>query len=72
MGRLTARILRLERLLPTGLEAELRALSDEELEARIAQLFGVSAEQVRGWTGEERQQIEDELLAAITQADELD
>ncbi|MDQ3773741.1 MAG: hypothetical protein M3461_04925 [Pseudomonadota bacterium] len=35
MARLTARIIRLERLLPTGLEAELQALSDEELEQRL-------------------------------------
>ena len=41
------RIIKLERIVPTGLEAELRALSDEELEARIAKLSGVSMEEVR-------------------------
>lgn len=72
MSGLRARSIRLERHVPTGLEAELRALTDEELVTRIAQISGVSAEQVRGWTGKERQQIEDELLAAMTEADELD
>lgn len=35
MARLTARITRLERRLPTGREAELRELSDEELKRSI-------------------------------------
>lgn len=48
MARLTARILRLERLLPTGLEAELSALSMEDLERRLdAVLREMSEEDVR-------------------------
>ena len=35
MARLTARIIRLERRLPVGHEAALRAMSDEELERSI-------------------------------------
>ncbi|MGQ0445501.1 MAG: hypothetical protein ACT4O2_10350 [Beijerinckiaceae bacterium] len=33
--------------MPTGLEAELRALTDEELEARIAELLGVTGVKTR-------------------------
>ena len=48
MSRLTARILKLERLLPTGLKAELAAMSGEELERRLeAVLREMSEEDVR-------------------------
>jgi hypothetical protein len=40
MARLTARILKLERLLPTGL----RALTDGELEARLDELLAAMTE----------------------------
>jgi hypothetical protein len=53
MARLTTRILKLERLLPTGLEAELNGLTDEEIDAQLAQLSGVSVEELRAWTTEE-------------------
>jgi hypothetical protein len=72
MARLTARILRLERLLPTDLETELQALSDEELDAEIAQLSGVSVEEVRAWTPEEQQRRDDEIVAALSEVDVLD
>jgi hypothetical protein len=53
MARLTARILKLERLLPTGLEAELEALSDEELKQCIeADLREMSEEDVRAMARE--------------------
>jgi len=64
MARLTARILKLERRLPIGIEAELRALSDEQLKVRIARLTGVSVEEVRAWTPEDFRRLKDELLAA--------
>lgn len=63
MSGLRRRIIKLERSIPTSLEAELRALSDEELEARLAELSGVAVEQVRAWTDEDRQRFQDELLA---------
>jgi len=69
MARLTARILRLERFLPTGIEAELRALSDEELKARIAQLAGVTVEEVKTWTPEEFRQLKDEIRASLVEAE---
>jgi len=53
MARLTARILRLERLLPTSLEAELADMSDEELERRSeAALRKMSQEDVRAMARE--------------------
>ena len=59
--------------IPTGrLEAELQALSDEELEARLAELSGVSVEELRAWTPEEDQRRDDETLAALSEADVLD
>jgi hypothetical protein len=39
MSGLRARIMRLERNVPIGIEARLRALSDEELEARRDELL---------------------------------
>lgn len=69
---MTARIIRLERSVPAGLEAELRALSDDELDARIAELSGVSVEEVRTRSPEEKQRRQDELLVAMTEADVLD
>jgi hypothetical protein len=72
MARLTARILKLERLLPTGLEAELEARSDEELDAEIAQLSGVTVEELSAWTPEEQQRRDDEIVAALSEADVLD
>jgi hypothetical protein len=44
MSGLKARIIKLERHVPTGLEAELRALSDEELEARLDKLLAAMTE----------------------------
>ena len=55
MSGLRGRIIKLERSIPTSLEAELRALSDEELDERIAELEGVGVEEVRAWTTEEQQ-----------------
>ena len=45
MSGLRARIIRLERNVPTGLEAELRALSDEELERRLDELLMRASEE---------------------------
>jgi ribosomal protein L29 len=42
---LRARIIRLERNVPTGLAAELRALSDEELERRLDELLMRASEE---------------------------
>jgi hypothetical protein len=53
MSGLKERIIRLESRLPVGLEAELRAFTDEELDARIAKLEGVTVEEVRAWSAEE-------------------
>jgi ribosomal protein L29 len=48
MNRLVTRITKLERLLPVGPEAELRALSDEELERRLDEsLMRASEEHVQ-------------------------
>ena len=63
------RITRLERRLPTGIKAELRALSDEELKARIARLTGVTVEEVKTWTPEECRRLKDEVHAALSEAD---
>jgi hypothetical protein len=63
---LRGRIIRLERNLPTGLEAELRALTDEELVARIAELCGVTVEEARTWTPEECRRLQEEIRAAMT------
>ncbi len=53
MTRLTARILRLERRLPTGPQAELAAMSDAELERRLeAVLRQMSEEDVRAMARE--------------------
>jgi hypothetical protein len=41
---LRARITKLERSIPTGLEAELRALSNEDLEARLDELLEAMTE----------------------------
>ena len=62
MARLTARIIRLERRLPTGREAELRELSEEELVRRIAELMGVSEAEVRAMSDEELALCRDECL----------
>lgn len=72
MSRLKARVVRLESAISTGLEAELASLSDEEIYQRLAQLSGVSVEGVRARSPEEKQRRQDELLAAMTQADVLD
>lgn len=69
MARLTARILKLERRLPTGIKAELRALTDEELKTRIAQLAGVTVEEVRAWTPEECRQLKDKIRASLAEAE---
>jgi hypothetical protein len=61
-----ARIIKLERSIPTGLEAKLRALTDEELVARIAELSGVTVEEVRAWTPGELRRLQDEIRAAMT------
>ena len=45
MSGLKARIIRLERNVPTGLEAKLRALSDEELERRLDELLMRASEE---------------------------
>ena len=48
MSRLMGRIIKLERRLPTGLDAELAAMSDEELEQRLdAVLRKMSEKDVR-------------------------
>ncbi|MGH8575580.1 MAG: hypothetical protein ACREXJ_01410 [Gammaproteobacteria bacterium] len=53
MARLTARILKLERLVPTDLEAELEGMSDEELDRRLeAVLRKMSEEDVRAMARE--------------------
>jgi hypothetical protein len=72
MSGLKARIIKLERSIPTGLEAELASMRDEEIEQEIAELFGVSVEEVRAWTPEEEQRRDDETLADMSEADVLD
>jgi hypothetical protein len=72
MSGLKARIIKLERSIPTGLEAELEALTDEELDAEIAELSGVTVEQVKASTPEEQQRRDDEIVAALSEADVLD
>ena len=72
MARLTARIVRLERVVHVGLEAELKAMSDDELEARFAELSGVTVEEVRAWAPEEQRRRHDKILAALSEADVLD
>jgi hypothetical protein len=62
-----ARIIKLERSIPTGLEAELRALTDEELVARIAELSGVTVEEAKTWTPEECRRLQDKIRAAMTE-----
>lgn len=69
MSRLKARVARLESAISTGLEAELAAMSDEEIEQKIAELSGVSVEEVRAWTPEEHQRRDDETVAALSEAD---
>ncbi len=66
MSGLRGRIIRLERNVPTDLEAELRALTDEELLARIAELSVVTVEEVRAWTPGELRRLQDEIRAAMT------
>ena len=67
MSGLKARIIKLERSIPTGLEAKLRALTDEELVARIAELSGVTVEEGRAWTPEECRRLQHEIRAAMTE-----
>jgi hypothetical protein len=45
MSRLRARIIRLERNVPIGIEALLRALSDAELERRLDELLMRASEE---------------------------
>jgi hypothetical protein len=73
MSGLKARIIKLERSIPTGLAAELRALTDDEITARIAELCGVMVEEVRVWTPEEYRRLQHEIRAAMTEglADDL-
>jgi ribosomal protein L29 len=69
MSGLKARIIKLERSIPTGLEAELASMSDEEIEQEIAELFDVSVEEVRAWTPEELRRRADESRAALSEAE---
>ncbi|MCI0440518.1 MAG: hypothetical protein L0177_15505 [Chloroflexi bacterium] len=66
MSRLRGRIIRLERRLPTGLKAELQAMSDEELYERIAELEGITVEELRAQSDEERERRMDELKAELS------
>jgi hypothetical protein len=67
MSGLRARIIKLERSTPTGIEAELRALTDEELVARIAELCGMTVEEARTWTPKECRRLQNEIRAAMTE-----
>jgi len=64
---LRGRIIRLERNVPIGIEARLRALTDEELVARIAELFGFPVVEVRAWTPDELRRLQDKMRAAMTE-----
>jgi len=59
----------MEEFYRAGLEAELSALSDEELHARIAELSGVTAEEVRAWTPEECRRLEEEIGAKLSEGE---
>jgi len=67
MARLTARINRLERRLPTGRKAELRDLSDEELARRLAELMDVSEAEFRAMSDEELALCRDECLLSMSE-----
>ena len=69
MSGLKARIIRLERYLPTDIKAQLRVLSDEELEGRIGELLGATAEEVHAWTPEARRRLKDEIRASLAEAE---
>lgn len=67
MARLAARIIRLERRLPAGREAKLRALSEEDLVRRIAELMGVSEAEVREMSDEELALCRDQCLRSMSE-----
>lgn len=67
MARLTARIIRLERRLPTGGETELRDFSEEELVRRLAELMGISEDEFRAMSDEELALCRDECLLFMSE-----